>query len=98
MPAHWCVELGLVLLVGRAMSNGMSRAGCRLRKSSGSMSSDRQGYVPAVGVVWPEAAQPGNLQAAEWGQAAVPRTHAGRLLQPELKWINTPQYFCLWLF
>ena len=33
MPAHWGVELGLVPLVGRAVSRGVSRGGC----SSGSL-------------------------------------------------------------
>ena len=33
VPAHWWVELGLGLLVGRAMSRGVSRGTCGLRKS-----------------------------------------------------------------
>ena len=33
MPAHWWVELGLVHLVGRAMSRGVFRGGCGLRSS-----------------------------------------------------------------
>ena len=31
VPAHWWVELGLVFLVGRAVSGGVFRGGCRLR-------------------------------------------------------------------
>ena len=34
MPAPWWVELGLVPLVGRAMSIGVFRGSCRLRKTS----------------------------------------------------------------
>ena len=33
VPAHWWMELGLGLLVGRAMSRGVSRGSCGLRKS-----------------------------------------------------------------
>ena len=47
MPAHWWVELGLGPPVGRAVSKGMSRGICWLRKSLGSLSADGWGCIPA---------------------------------------------------
>lgn len=48
MPA-WCwLELSLGPLVNSAMSRGMSRGGCDLSKSLGSLSVDRWGCVPAL--------------------------------------------------
>ena len=71
MPAHWCVELGLVPLVGRAMSRDVFSGGCGLRKTLGSLSADGWGCVPALLVVWPEASQHWSLQAVEWGHLGV---------------------------
>ena len=57
MPAHWWVELGLVPLVGRAMSRCMSRDDFGLRTTLGSLSVDGWGYGPTLLVVWPEVSQ-----------------------------------------
>ena len=57
VPAHWWVELGLGPLVGRAVSRGVFRGGCRLRNTFLSLSDDGWGFVPALLVVWPEASQ-----------------------------------------
>ena len=65
----WWVELGLGPLVGKAMSRGMSRGSCGLRKSLGSLSTDGWGCVPTQFVVWPEAFQHWSLQAVGWGQS-----------------------------
>ena len=48
--ALWCVELGLVLLVGKAM----------LRKTLSSLSLNGSVCLPTLLVVWPEMAQPGS--------------------------------------
>ena len=53
------MELGLDPLVGRAMSKGMSRGGCGLRKSLCSLSADVWGCVPALLLVWPEESSTG---------------------------------------
>ena len=73
MPAHWCVELGLVLLVGRAVSRGMFRGICALRMTLGSLSANGWGCVPTLLVVWPEVSQHLSLQAVRWGQVSVPK-------------------------
>ena len=57
VPALWWVGLCLVLLVGRAMSRGMSRGVSGLRVTLGSLSADGWGCVPVLLVVWPEASQ-----------------------------------------
>ena len=67
-PAHWWVELGLVPLMGRAMSRGLFRGGCALWTSLGRLSADGWVYVPTLFVVWPEASQHWSLQAVGWGQ------------------------------
>lgn len=54
--------LGFGPLLGKAASKGMSRSGCGLRKSLGSLSAAGWGCVPALLVVWPEASQHWNLQ------------------------------------
>ena len=59
MPVLWWVVLSLVPLVGRAVSRGLFRGGCGLRKSIGSLSADGWGYVPTLLVVWPEAPSTG---------------------------------------
>ena len=51
MPMHWCVDLGSGLLLGSAMSRGVSRGVCGLRTSLGSLSADGWVYVPALLVV-----------------------------------------------
>ena len=73
MPAHWWVELGLLPLVGRAISRGVFRGGYGLRKALSSLSADGWGYVPALLVVWPEASQHWSQRADGWGQASVPK-------------------------
>ena len=57
MPAPWKVELSLGPLVERTVSKGMSRDGCGLRESLGSLSADGWGYVPTLLTVWPGASQ-----------------------------------------
>ena len=73
MPAHWWVELGLGSLVSRAMSRGMSRGSCGLRKSLGSLSVDAWSCVLALLVGWPEVSQHWSLQAVRWGLVLVPK-------------------------
>ena len=63
VPTHWRVELGFGFLVNRAMSRGVSRGGCGLRKSLGSLSADGWGCVPTKLAVWSKASQHGSLQA-----------------------------------
>ena len=48
MSAPWYVELSVCPLVARAVSRGMSRGGCGLRKSSGSLAADGWGCVCPV--------------------------------------------------
>ena len=62
---------GLGPLVGRAVSRGMSRGGCGLRKSLGSLAADEWGYVPALFV---ETSQHYSLQAVGWGHVSVSKT------------------------
>ena len=57
------MELGLVPLVGRAVSGGVFRGGCELSMTLGSLSADRWGCVPTLLIVWPEASQHWSLQA-----------------------------------
>lgn len=54
MPAHWWVELGLVHLVGKAVSRDIIRGGCMLRTPLGSLSADGWGCVLTLLVLWPE--------------------------------------------
>ena len=54
--AHWWVELGLILLVGRTV----------LRKMLSSLSADGWGCLLALLVVWPEVSQHWSLQAFGW--------------------------------
>ena len=51
------MRLGIGPLVGKAESRGMSRGGCGIRKSLGSLSADGWGCVLALLAVWPEASQ-----------------------------------------
>ena len=46
VPAHWWVGLGLEPLVVRAMSRGMSRGGCGLRKTLSSLSAGGWDWSP----------------------------------------------------
>ena len=55
MPAHWWVELGLVLLLGRTMSRSVLRGCFELSTALGTLSADGWGCVPILMVVWPEA-------------------------------------------
>ena len=57
VPALWLVELGLILLMGRAMPRGAFRGDCELSMTLGSLSSDGWGCVPILVVVWTEAFQ-----------------------------------------
>ena len=70
MPAHWWMELGLGPLVGRTMLRDVSRGGCGLRKSLGSLSADGWGCIPILLVVWPEASQHWSLQTIGCGQVS----------------------------
>lgn len=65
--------VGLVPLVGRAMSRGVFGDGCGLKKTLGSLSADEQGCVPTPLVVWPEPSQHWSLQVVGWGQISVPK-------------------------
>ena len=61
--AHWWVELGLVPLVGRAMSRGVFIGGCELSVALSTLSADGWGCFPILLVVWPEAFHHWSLQA-----------------------------------
>lgn len=67
VPAHWCVELGPIPLVGRAVSWGVFRCGSVLRMTLGSLSDDGWQYVHMVLVVFPEASHPWRLHGVVWG-------------------------------
>ena len=54
MPPHQWVELDLVSLVGRAVSNGVFNGGYELRVTLGSLSALGWGCVVTLLVVWPE--------------------------------------------
>ena len=58
--------------LGRAMSKGMSRCGCGLKKCSGSFSVDGWDCVPSLLVFWPEVSQHWRLLAVRWVQVMVP--------------------------
>ena len=79
MPAHWRLELGLVPLVGRAVSGGVFRGSCGLRKTLGSLSADGWGCVPALLVGWPEASQHWILQ---WGLILMSKWQTSGELMP----------------
>ena len=53
--AHWWVELGLVLLVGRAVSKGVSVGSCGLGMTLGIVSAGGWDCVPALLIDWTEA-------------------------------------------
>ena len=75
MPAHWCVGLGLdSVVVGRAVSRGVSRGDFGLKMSLSSLHADGCTCVPTLSVVWSEASQHWSSQAVGWGQVSVPRT------------------------
>ena len=83
---------GLCPLVGRAMSRGVSRGGCGLRESIGSLSADGWGCIPTQFVVWPEVSQHWSLQVVGWGQVLLPKCQLlGELIQ-----MNAPQYVRHW--
>ena len=54
VPVHWWVMLGLIPLVGRAMSRGVFRGGCEFSMTLGSLSADVWVCVPILLLVWPE--------------------------------------------
>ena len=56
LPAEGVV-LGLGLLVIRAVSRGIYRGDCELRKTLSSLSLDGWDYVSVFLVIWPEASQ-----------------------------------------
>ena len=82
MPAHCWVELGLVPLVGRAMSRGAFRGGSGLRKILGSLSANGWCCVPALLVVWSETLQHWCLHAVGWGQVLVSKGRSPGELKP----------------
>ena len=67
------MELGLVRLVGMVMSKGVSRGGCQLNMTLGSLSADGCVCVPTLLVVWPEASQNQNLRSVGLDQVSVPQ-------------------------
>ena len=71
VSAPWWVDLGLDPLVGKAMSRGVSRGGCGLRKSLGCLSASGQSSVPILLIVWPEVSQHWSLQAVWVGPGLV---------------------------
>ena len=52
------MELGLFLLVDRAVSKGVSVGSCGLRMTLGIVSTDRWDCLPALLIDWPEALEP----------------------------------------
>ena len=92
LPAHWWVELDLGPLVGRAMSRGMSRGDCGLRKSLGNLPVDGWGCVPGLLVVWPEAFQHWRLQAVLLGPDVGTNDPSRCLPQEEFMQLSTSQY------
>ena len=57
MHGLWSVELGLVFLVGRAVSRGVFWGVYELSTTVGSLSAHGWVCVPVLLVVWPEAFQ-----------------------------------------
>ena len=87
MPAHWCMELGLVPLVGRALSRGVFNGSYGLRKTLGCLSADAWGCVPALLVVRTEVSQHWSLQAVKWGQVFVSKWKPpGELMPMSTPW------------
>ena len=87
VPAHWWVELGLVPLVGRAMSGVCLLSSGLLWKTLSSLSADGWGCVPTLLVVWPDSSQHWSLEAVGWGQVLVRKWCPPRGLTP----MSTPQ-------
>ena len=73
VPAHWLVKLGLVNLMGRAVTRSLVGSHCELRMTLGSLSADGWGCVPTLLIVWPEASQHWSLWAVGWAQDLVPK-------------------------
>ena len=59
MHALWWVELGLVPLVGRAMSRCVFGGVCQFSMTLGNLSTDAWDCVPVLLVVWPEVSSTG---------------------------------------
>lgn len=57
VPAHWWVVLGLVSLVGMAISQGVFRCHYGLRMTLGSLSANWWSCVPTLLAVWAEVSQ-----------------------------------------
>lgn len=71
MPAHWCMELGLVPLVDRSVSVDIFRGSYGLRMTLSSLSIEGWGWVLTLLVVWAETSQHWRLQAVTWGQVSL---------------------------
>jgi len=83
VPAYWWVELGLVPLVGRAISEGVFISGsCLFRTTLSRLSADGWGCVPTLLVVWPEKSQHWSLQVVGWGRVLVRKWQPPRGLMP----------------
>ena len=54
MPALWWVAVGLVFLVGRALSRGIFWGGSEPSTTFGSLSVDGWSCVPVLLAVWPK--------------------------------------------
>ena len=65
------MELGLVPVVGRAMSSVVFWGVCELSTTLGNLSADGWGCVSVLLVVWPETFQHWSLLSAGWGQLLV---------------------------
>ena len=73
VPTHWWMELDLVPLVGRVMSKSVSRGGCQLSMTLGSLSADGCVCVSTLLVVWPETSQNQSLRSVGLDQVSVPQ-------------------------
>ena len=96
VPTHWCLELGLIPLVGRVMSRRVFIGGSWLRMTLGSLSVDGWGCVPTLLVVWPEVSWHWSLQAIGWGSVSVPKWQlSGELMPKSIPWGIHCQCPCL---
>ena len=96
MSAHWWGELGVVPLVGSAMSTGVLSGDCKLRTTFGSLSADGWGCVLTLLVVWLEASQYWSLKAVGWGRVSVPKWQPpGELTLIHIPWPSTTSVLAL---